>query len=114
MPMLKRFSCFAILSLVLFCVAAAPSAFAQTKKTSESAGPDAATQELINEVRLLRQELQRSQQRLLRLFSITEHLRAQQELVFQLARQLDETRHQLSELKFDPTQAAQQLADIVG
>jgi DNA repair exonuclease SbcCD ATPase subunit len=112
MTMLKRFGCFSFLSFVLFSLAYLPPVQAQTRRAAESAGQETATQELVSEVRLLRQALEQNQKLLLRLFSITERLRAQHEVLLQVTRDLDDVRRQLGEMKINPTQAAEQLAEM--
>jgi chromosome segregation ATPase len=112
--MIKKYASFLLTGLLVYAgsTVTRPEAFAQTKKTTEGAGPETATKELVNEVRLLRQAFERSQQLLARLLSVTTRWRAQQEVVLQLTRDLAETRRQLAELKFNPGQLAEQLAEM--
>src|ERR1044071_3745098 len=112
MTTLNRFGCRLILSFVLFCLLATAPALAQTKKAADSSDSETASKEMVTEMRLLRVALEQHQKLLLRLLSTIERLRAEQEIVIQLSRDLEDVRRQITDVHFDPTQAAADLADM--
>lgn len=112
MTTLNRFGCFLIISCVLFCLLATTPTLAQTRKAADSPEAETATKELIAEVRLMRVALEQNQKLLMRLLSVTERLRVQHEIVLQLSRDLEDTRRQISDMNFDPAQAADSLANM--
>src|SRR2546426_6263904 len=95
-----RFGSCLIISFVLFCLLAATPVFAQTKKATDDNGQETAIKGILDEVRLLRRELEQRRQRLLKMVTITERWRAQQELVVQINRKVDETHPLLREFNF--------------
>ena len=87
---------FCLLFTVTFCTLASSAASAQASGVSEQK-----FQELVNEVRQLRLEVQRLSTSAQRMQLLLDRLRSQQEVVTRLSQQLSETRDQSNQARLD-------------
>ncbi len=96
--------------VTLFWVSA--SAQAQIEKKSEAAGEQKLIEVLIDEVRQLRQAMERNGTAAFRAQIMVERLRAQQDLVSRINRDLEGLRNQLSDMKAEAPRLAEMIEEI--
>jgi chromosome segregation ATPase len=87
---------FCLLFVMTICMLASPSTFAQTTGVTERK-----FDELVNEVRQLRLEVQRLSASAQRMQLLLDRSRSQQELVTRLTQQLGDTRDQINQARLD-------------
>jgi hypothetical protein len=95
-----------------FLICSIDTASGQTGKQTETESDAAVLKTLLKEVRLLRLALERNNMIAHRSEVLVGRLQAQQERVDRLARELEETRKQMSESRYDPAQAAETLQEM--
>jgi hypothetical protein len=103
---IRLLACFFVFSLV------ATHVMAQASRQTETAGQEDVLKSLLKEVQLLRLALERNNLIAHRSEVLIGRLRAQQDRVDRLARELEAARKQISESRFDPAQAAEQVEDM--
>ena len=98
---------FYLLFVVVVCTLASSSTFAQTTVVSEQK-----FDELVNEVRQLRIEVQRLSASAQRMQLLLDRSRTQQEIVTRLSQQLSETRDQLNQARLDQSRLNAMIEDV--
>jgi DNA repair exonuclease SbcCD ATPase subunit len=108
----KRLITHSLLCLIAICALVSASAMAQTTKQPETVEQESVLKALLNEMRLLRLALERNNMISHRSEVLLSRLRTQQERVDRLARDLEEARKQLSEMRYEPEVAAELIEDM--
>lgn len=103
---IRSLACFLAFSFV------APNVMGQTDRQAEAAGQEDVIKSLLKEVQLLRLALERNNLIAHRSEVLVGRLRAQQERVDRLARDLEEARKQISESRYDPVQSAEIIEEM--
>jgi hypothetical protein len=97
---------------VLICLVASLQAAGQADKKGAPEDQQAVLKSLLKEVQLLRLALERNNIIAHRSEILVGRLQAQQQRVDRLARDLEEARKQIAEIRYDPAQAAEMLEEV--